>query len=95
MSKKTVNFSNQGIGQLPDNKPVVYKIQTGSGANNYTGIAQRGRVRARIAEHLSGSKDPIPGAKVQIEQMSSIANARAKESRIISRSKPRHNKQGK
>jgi len=95
MSTKTVNFNNRGIEKLPDDKPVVYKIQTGSGANNYTGIAQRGRVRARIAEHLSGSKDPVPGAKVQIEQMSSIAGARAKESRIISRSKPKHNKQGK
>jgi len=95
MTKKTVNFNNQGIERLPDDKPVVYKIQTGSGANNYTGIAQRGRVRERIAEHLSGSKDPIPGAKVQIEQMPSISDARAKESRIISRTKPKHNKQGK
>ena len=69
MSTKTVNFNNRGIEKLPDDKPVVYKIQTGSGANNYTGIAQRGRVRARIAEHLSDSKDPVPGAKVQIEQM--------------------------
>ena len=95
MSRKTVKLNEQGIGKLPDNKPVVYKIQTGSGANNYTGTAQRGRVQERIAEHLSGSKDPIPGAKVQIEQMSSVADARAKESRIISRSKPKHNKQGK
>ena len=95
MSRKTVKLNKQGIGKLSDNKPVVYKIQTGSGANNYTGIAQRGRVQEWIAEHLSGSKDPIPGAKVEIEQMSSIAEARAKESRIISRSKPKHNKQGK
>ena len=95
MTRKAVNFNNQGIERLPDDKPVVYKIQTGSGANNYTGIAQRGRVRERIAEHLSDSKDPIPGVKVQIEQMPSIADARAKESRIISRTKPKHNKQGK
>ena len=66
-----------------------------AGANNYTGIAQRSRVQKRIAEHLSGSKDPTPGAKVQIKQMLSIADAQAKESRIISRSKPNHNKQGK
>jgi hypothetical protein len=76
MSKRTVKFNKQGISGLPNNKPVVYKIQTGSGTNNYTGIAQRGRVQERIAEHLSGSKAPIPGAKVQIEQMSSIAEAR-------------------
>ncbi len=95
MVKKTVNFNKQGISKLPGNKPVVYKIQTGSGGNNYTGIAKLGRVHARIAEHLSGGKDPIPGTKVQIEQMSSIADARAKEARIISRTKPKHNKQGK
>ena len=70
MPSKTVKLNKQGISGLPNNKPVVYKIQTVSGANNYTGIAQRGRVQERIAEHLSGSKDPIPGVKVQIEQMS-------------------------
>ncbi|MFQ5488199.1 MAG: hypothetical protein ACE5ET_07145 [Gammaproteobacteria bacterium] len=74
---------------------MAYKIQTGSGANNYTGIAQRGRVQERLAEHLAGGKDPVPGAKVQIEQMPNIAEARAKESRVISRSKPKYNKQGK
>jgi len=62
--KKTDNFNKQGIERLSNDKPVVYKIQSESGANNYTGIAQRGRVRERVAEHLSGSKDPIPGAKV-------------------------------
>jgi len=95
MSRKTIKFDKQGISQLPNDKPVVYKITTNGGRNNYTGIAKRGRVQARIAEHLSGSKDPVPGAKVQIEQMSGIQNARAKESRIISRSKPKYNKQGK
>ena len=75
--------------------PQVYKITTEGGRNNYTGIAKRGRVQDRIVEHLSGSKDPIPGTKVQIEQMSGIQDARAKESRIISRSKPKYNKQGK
>jgi len=57
--------------------PQVYKITTEGGRNNYTGIAKRGRVQDRIVEHLSGSKDPIPGTKVQIEQMSGIQDARA------------------
>ncbi len=95
MSKKTVNFNKQGISQLPNDKPVVYKIQTGNGKTNYAGIAQRGRVQDRIAEHFGDAKDAIPGAKVQIEQMSSISEARAKETRVISRSKPKYNKQGK
>jgi len=95
MARKTVDFNKSGIGKLPDDKPVVYKIQTEGGKNNYTGIAKRGRVQDRMSEHLPGGADYIPGSKVQIEQVDSIADARAKESRIISRSKPKHNKQGK
>ena len=93
MATKSTKYNKTGVSKLPDDKPVVYKIQSDSGKNNYTGIAKRGRVQERINEHLSAGK--IPGAKVQIEQMNSIADARAKESRIISRSKPKYNKQGK
>lgn len=95
MSKKTVKFNESGIGRLPNEKPVVYKILTPSGNNNYTGVAKRGRVQDRLAEHLPGGKDAIPGAKVQIEQMSTIQEAIAKEQNIIARSKPKHNEQGK
>ncbi len=95
MGKKTVPFNQKGIEKLPDNKPVTYKILTESGNNNYTGTAKRGRVQERLQEHLPGGKDYIPGNKVQIEQTDTIANARAKEERIISRSKPPFNKRGK
>lgn len=95
MAKKTVPFNQRGIEKLPDNKPVVYKILTESVKNNYTGVAQRGRVRERLQEHLPGGKDYVPGATVQIEQMGNIKEAEAKESRIISRSKPPHNEKGK
>ena len=95
MAKKTVPFNQKGIGKLPDNKPVVYKILTEGDKNNYTGSAQRGRVQERLKEHLPGGKDYVPGAKVQIEQIGSVKEAEAKESRIISRTKPPHNKKGK
>ena len=95
MSTKTTKFNKSSIGKLPNDKPVVYKIQSESGKNNYTGIAKRGRVQERIAEHLPGAKDAVPGAKVKIQQMNSIDDARKTESIIISRSKPKHNKQGK
>lgn len=95
MSKRTVKLTPENIANLPDDKPVVYKILTAGDRNNYTGIAKRGRVRERITEHLPGQQDYIPGAKVQIEQAGSIQEAREREGRIISRSKPRHNKQGK
>ncbi len=95
MVKKTVTFGEAGIEKLPDDKPVVYKILTPGGNNNYTGVAKRGRVQERLQEHLPSGKDPIPGAKVQIEQMPTISEAEAKEARIISRSKPRYNEQGR
>ena len=95
MGKKTVNFNGEGITKLPNDKPVVYKVLTQGGNNNYTGTSKRGRVQERLKEHLPGGKDYIPGAKVQIEQMSSIGEAKQKESRVIRRSKPRYNKKGK
>ena len=93
--RKTVSFNRRGIEKIPNDKPAVYRILTEGGRNNYTGIAQRGRVQERIREHLSGGKDPIPGSKVRVELAGSIADARARESRIISRSRPTHNKLGK
>lgn len=95
MGRKTVDFNKAGIGKLPNDKPVVYKIQTESGTNNYTGVAQRGRVQERLMEHLPGAKDYVPGAKVQIQQSSSIDKARKTESLVIARTKPKYNDRGK
>ncbi len=95
MSKKTVPLSKKGVAKLPDDKPVVYKIKTKGGKNTYTGSAKRGRVQERMTEHLKGGKDYVPGAKVQIDQRGSIAEAKAQEKRIIKSDQPKHNKQGK
>ena len=91
MSKKTVRYSKEKIENLPNDKPVVYKILTENKSNNYTGIAKKGRVTERIIEHIG----EIPGAKVQIEQFSCIQAAEKKESNIIARSKPKYNEKGK
>lgn len=95
MARKTVRFNQTGIEKLPDDKPVVYKILTDGGRNNYTGVAKRGRVQERLQEHLPNGKDPISGAKVQIQQMPTIGEAEATEARIIARSKPPQNERGK
>ena len=58
---------------------------------NYKGSAKKGRVRARIAEHLG----EIPGAKVRIKPFSSISEAREKEAKAIKKSQPKYNKKGK
>lgn len=95
MARKTVDFNKGGIAKLPDDKPVLYKILTEGGKTNYTGVAKRGRAQERIAEHLPGEKDAVPGVRVRIEQMPSIDDAKAKEVRIIARSQPKYNKEGK
>ncbi len=95
MMRKTVHFNKTGIERLPDDKPVVYKIQTKGGSNNYTGVAKTGRVQERIGEHLRSGKDPVPGAKVQIEQVPTIAEAKQRERAIIGRDQPPHNKNHK
>jgi len=91
MGTQKVNYKKEDIENLPNNKPVVYKILSKSDENVYTGSAQRGRVTERIKEHLG----EIPGKKVVIEQFSSIDEAREKETNIIIRSKPKYNKTGK
>ncbi len=95
MAKKTVRFNKGGLEKLPEDKPVVYKIVTNGGANNYIGVAKRGRVRERLSEHLPGGSDAIPGAKVVIEQMDNVADARQKEANTIKRAQPKYNKRGK
>lgn len=91
MATKTVPFNARGADALPNDKPVVYRIKTNGNRTTYVGVAQRGRVRERIREHLS--KGRISGVKVQIEQKPSIRDARATEKRVIARSKPQHNRQ--
>ena len=94
MARKKVRFNRSGIDKLPDDKPVVYRIKTDGGTDNYVGVAKKGRVQDRLDEHLKGT-DYVPGASIEIEQMNSISDARAKEARVISRSKPKYNEQGK
>ena len=95
MAKKTIKNNKTSISKLPNDKPVMYKIKTPSGKVNYVGVAKRGRVQRRLEEHLPGGKEYIPGAKVQIEQCSSIAEARKNEAATIKRIQPKHNGLGK
>jgi excinuclease UvrABC nuclease subunit len=91
MPRKTTKYDKTSIQKLPDDKPAVYRIQTEGGKDNYVGIAKRGRVTERIAEHLGD----VPGATVKIEQHSSIQDAQASEAQIIKQQQPKYNKDGK
>ena len=89
MATKTIRFTKTGIGELPIDKPIVFKIQTDTGATNYVGVAQRGRAQERLLEILDEGK--VPGATVFIEQFSSIDDAKVKKQNIIDRTKPKYN----
>ena len=91
VATKKVKFTQDGINQLPNDKPVLYRIETPSGQPNYVGTAKRGRVQERIGEHLG----QIPGASVRIEQFGNIKEAQQKEERVIKINQPKYNKQGK
>ena len=94
--KKSGRFDEKGIAGLAKDKPVVYTIENSKGKNLYTGVAKKGRVEARIKEHLPGAKDAVRGgAKVKIKQKSSIAEAEKSEAKIIKSRKPPQNKKGK
>ena len=95
VKKSTVKNNKTNISKLPNDKPVMYKYKTDGGKVNYVGVAQRGRVQERLEEHLPGGKDYVPGAKIQIEQFGSIAEARKKETAAIESIRPKHNEQSK
>lgn len=93
MARKTVPFTkSSGVEKLPNDKPVVYRVYTEGDRLNYVGIAKKGRVQERLEEHIEDGK--IPGAKVVIEQKSTIQDAARTESAVISRSKPKYNERG-
>jgi excinuclease UvrABC nuclease subunit len=91
MATKKVKYNKSCIEKLPNDKPVLYRIETDAGNLNYAGKAKRGRVQERIEEHLG----EIPGANVRIEQFNSIKVAGEKEARVIKRNHPKYNDQGK
>ncbi len=91
MGKRKATYNKTGIDNVPNNKPVLYRIETETGKLNYAGVAQRGRVQDRLSEHLGD----IPGATVKIEQFDSIKDAREKEARVIKRNQPKYNEQDK
>ena len=91
MGTKTVRYNRQSIAQLPNDKPVLYRIETESGNPRYIGVAQSGKVQEIISEHL----EKIPGATVRIEQFNSLSDAQRKEVNVIRRTLAKYNKQGK
>ncbi|MCU7932792.1 MAG: hypothetical protein KZQ90_18510 [Candidatus Thiodiazotropha sp. (ex Codakia rugifera)] len=94
--KKSGGFNEKGIEGLAKDKPIVYDIEDRNGKTLYTGVAKKGRVEARLKEHLQGGPDPVRGgSKVRIQQKTSIADAEKAEARRIKKLQPPQNKRGK
>ena len=88
----TRNFSKKNIGEVPKDKPGVYKIRNKQGNNIYTGVFKRGQGQNRLKDHLPEGGDSIPRASgFQIKQMPSIERAKVEEKKIIKNEKPKYN----
>jgi len=83
-------FNQKAIGSVNNDRPVVYTLKRG-GDPIYVGMAKRGRVQDRLAEHLG----EIPATEFSTRSYDSIAEARVAEERKIKRERPRYNDQHK
>ena len=93
LKTKVFAFTEDGLNCLPIDKSIVYTIKDKKNRNLFTGVASRGRVFARIIEHLpSGSLPLIGGITLHIQQQKTIASAIETASQIIARDKPRYNR---
>lgn len=89
------SFTKQNIKNVPINKAIVYKIESLTGKNLYTGIAGRGRGQERLQEHRDVPKDKIPGGtKFQITQVKNKERAEQVEKSIIRQEQPKFNEKG-
>lgn len=88
MATKKCTFSKTQIAELPNDKSILFRIETKTGTLNYLGVAARGKV----IEQLTELHSQVPGATLKIEQFDSIKDARSKQANIIKRSgQPKYN----
>ncbi|MDF1498732.1 MAG: GIY-YIG nuclease family protein [Patescibacteria group bacterium] len=60
-------FNKSSIKNIPENKPIVYRLLNNLNKELYTGIAKRNRPQDRLLEHLNIKKEKITGAtKIKI-----------------------------
>ncbi len=89
-------FNKTSIKNIPEDKPVVYRLLSSSNKELYTGIAKRNRAQDRLLEHLVLKKEKIAGAtKVKIAQAPNLQSAKKIEKRLIKQLQPKFNIQDK
>jgi predicted GIY-YIG superfamily endonuclease len=85
-------FNKTNIKNIPENKPILYRLLNNSNKELYTGIAKRNRTQDRLSEHLTIKKEKISGAtKVKIAQFPNLENAKKTEKKLIKELKPKFN----
>jgi len=85
-------FNKSSIKNIPENKPVVYRLLNNSNKELYTGIAKRNRPQDRLLEHLNIKKEKISGAtKIKIAQVPNLESAKKLEQRLIKKLQPKFN----
>ena len=67
--KKSGKFDNEGIEGLAKDKPVVYQIEDDKRNLLYVGVAKRGRVEARLKEHMTDGVDPVLDGAVGFDSL--------------------------
>lgn len=93
---RTQKFTKANIGKVPQDKAIVYEINSKSRKNLYTGIAGRGRPQGRLLEHKEIKNEVIPGgARFKYAQVKTKEVAKKVERSIIKKEQPRFNKQHK
>jgi len=91
-----IKFNKTNIKNIPEEKPIVYRLVGNSKKELYDGVAKRGRVQERLLEHLNLRKEKIPGAtKVKIAQFKNIEQAEKTEKQLIKKLQPKFNEQNK
>ena len=85
-------FNKSNIKNIPENKPIVYRLLNNSNKELYTGIAKRNRPQDRLLEHLNIRKEKISGAtKIKTVQVPNLDSAKKIEKRLIKQFKPKFN----
>ena len=85
-------FNKTNIKNIPEDKPIVYRLLNNSNKELYTGIAKRNRPQDRLLEHLNIKKEKISGAtKIKIAQVQNLDSAKKIEKRLIKQLEPKYN----
>lgn len=52
-------FNKTNIKNVPENKPIIYRLLNNSNDDLYLGIAKRNRTQDRLLEHINLKKEKI------------------------------------